>query len=430
MLFVGMVGGNTVAACGTELPPAARDASHDHDHFPDFDAAIAPLDSDTSDGSSDFDADDAESPDGAAPWAWNLPPGFPTPVVPESNPMSEAKVQLGRHLFYDTRLSDNQTQSCSSCHEQRRGFADRRVTALGSTGQIHPRNSMPLANVAYATTLTWGNPLLLSLEQQAPIPMFGREPVELGLAGREDILLTRLRAEPRYQALFPLAFPDDADPFSIASIVRALACFQRTLISGNSRYDRYTYRGDRDALTGPARRGLALFNSERLECFHCHNGFNFTDSVNYMGRGPLEIRFHNTGLYNVGGSGEYPAPNTGIHALTGRAEDMGRFRAQSLRNVEVTGPYMHDGSIATLEEVVDHYAAGGRTIAEGPNAGVGSASPNKSSFLIGFAITRPERADLVAFLQSLTDDEFLRDPRHSDPWLAPCEFCSQFTHDR
>ncbi len=400
----------TAALTGCPGPTDAPVDAHDHDHdhgSPVVDAGPIDL-SDASD---------------AGGYAWPLPPGFPRPVVPADNPMTPEKIELGRHLFYDRRLSDNGTQSCASCHEQARAFTEPRATSVGSTGQAHPRNSMGLANVAYAATLTWANPLLLTLEQQALVPMFGREPVELGLAGTEDRLFARLRAEPRYAALFPRAFPGGGDAFTVANVARALATFERTLISGRSPYDRQVYGGDPTALSASAVRGAELFNSERLECFHCHNGFNLTDSVNYQGRGSFEARFHNTGLYNVGGAGAYPEPNTGVFSITGLASDMGRFRAQSLRNVAVTAPYMHDGSVATLGEAIDHYAAGGRTIASGPNAGVGRESPLRSGFLRGFAVTPEERADLIAFLESLTDQEFLTNPAHADPWPSPCVHC-------
>jgi cytochrome c peroxidase len=347
---------------------------------------------------------------------WQLPKGFPTPVVPAENPMSEAKVELGRHLFYDRRLSGNQTQACASCHRQELAFSDGGTVSLGSTGTPHPRNSMTLANVAYAATLTWGNPLLFTLESQALVPMFGTEPVELGLSGREAEMLERLRAVPRYQALFAAAYPDDDEPFTLANVTRALASFQRSLLSGNSPFDRYTYHGESDALSESAKRGRVLFNSEKLECFHCHVGFNLQDSVNFVGKPFLETPFHNTALYNVDGQGAYPAPNTGIFELTRRPADMGRFRVPTLRNVGVTAPYMHDGSIETLDGVLDHYAAGGRTIASGPYAGNGGASPLKSPFMVGFTLTTEERADVLAFLESLTDRDFLTNPRFSDPW--------------
>lgn len=348
-------------------------------------------------------------------WVWTLPPGTPRPVVPADNPMTAEKVELGRHLFYDVRLSGNRTQSCATCHLQALGFTDGLPQGVGSTGEVHPRGSMALANVAYASTLTWANPNLVHLEDQALLPIFGEDPIELGMGGREDELLDRLRGDAVYQHLFPEAFPEDADPFSVVALTRALAAFQRTLISAESPYDEWL-RGDDEAVGPEVVRGEELFFSERLECFHCHGGLFFTSSVNYEGKGFPEVEFFNTGLYNVDGQGAYPEANTGVHVFTGDAADMGRFRAPSLRNIAVTAPYMHDGSIATLEEVIDHYAAGGRTLTEGPNAGVGSRNPHRSEFMVGFELTPQERADLLAFLHALTDSTFLTDPRLANPW--------------
>ncbi len=165
-----------------------------------------------------------------------------------------------------------------------------------------------------------------------------------------------------------------------------------------------------------AKRGEELFFSERLECFHCHGGFNFTGTVDNVGRGFAEVEFHNTGLYNIGGKGGFPKENPGLREFTQRAEDEGKFKAPTLRNIALTAPYMHDGSIATLEGVLEHYAAGGRTITAGPHAGVGSTNPNKSEFINGFELTAQERQDVIAFLNSLTDSTFIRDLRFSDPW--------------
>lgn len=355
---------------------------------------------------------------GPDPWSWNLPPGFPTPKVPADNPMSAVKVELGRHLFYDRRLSADQTISCSSCHVQSAAFSDPRPHPTGITHEPHPRSSMSLANVAYAPVLTWANPTQRLLENQALVPLFGETPVEMGLTGLEAVMLQRLEVEPRYQVLFPAAFPGDPDPVSLTNVTRAIAAFQRTLISGRSAFDRFQ-AGDRAAMSASAQRGEALFQSEELECFHCHGGFNFTGSIDFEGKGLPEVEFHNTGLYNIDGRGGYPAPNTGVHDVTGLADDMGRFKAPSLRNVAVTAPYMHDGSIATLEEVLDHYTRGGRRIESGPHAGDGSASPLKSPFMVGFELTPGQREDLLAFLRSLTDEDFLRNPRFADPWAGP-----------
>ena len=358
-------------------------------------------------------------PDDDAPaagaWRWEelLPAGFPEPKVPDDNPMSARKVELGRRLFYDVRLSGNQTTSCASCHKQELAFTDGLGQALGSTGQVHPRGSMSLVNAAYNTTLTWGNPLVRALEPQALTPMFGETPVELGLAGLEAELLERLAADARYPAQFAAAFPDEPDPITLTTITRALAAFERTILSGDSPYDRWQ-RGE-GAVSDAVKRGRDLFVSERLECFHCHGGFNFSDSVDHQGQVFPEAAFHNTGLYNLDAFGRYPEGGQGVYEITADLADMGRFRAPTLRNIALTAPYMHDGSIATLSEVIDHYARGGRKIEDGPNAGDGSKNPHKSEFISGFIITEAERADLIAFLESLTDQTLLTNPALSAP---------------
>jgi cytochrome c peroxidase len=352
------------------------------------------------------------------PFAWDLPQGFPVPRVPADNPMNTAKVELGRFLFYDTRMSVTGRFSCASCHEQSKAFTDGKAQGVGATGQVHPRGSMALTNVAYSPVLTWANPNVRSLETQALVPMFGEEPVELGLAGKERELVARYKADQEFVRRFREAFSEDTDPVSLTNITRALAAFERTLISGRSPYDAYRFGLDPKAITDEAKRGEALFFSERLECFHCHGGFNFTQTVDYASRVEPEIEFHNTGLYNVGGHGDYPAPNTGVHAVSGRREDMGRFKAPTLRNIAVTAPYMHDGSIATLEEAIDHYQSGGRAIRSGPFAGDGSQNPLKSGFVKSFTLDAAERASLIAFLESLTDRSYLENPRLGNPWAG------------
>lgn len=348
-------------------------------------------------------------------YEWRLPPGFPPPRVPDNNPMTVEKVELGRYLFYDTRLSGNNTLSCSSCHLQELAFTDGRPLPVGATGDVHPRNSQTLTNAAYNATFAWANPNLLTLERQIVIPMFGEHPVEMGITGNEDTVLARFRADPLYREMLAAAFPDQDDPFTFNNIVLALASFNRTLISGDSPYDRYL-RGDRDALSESAQRGMELFFSEELECHHCHTGFNMTLSTVSANTTFEERPFFNTGLYNVDGRGGYPHPNTGVHEITNRAEDMGRFRPPTLRNVALTAPYMHDGSIATLEEVIRFYSNGGRVITDGEYAGDGRANPFKSGLVAGFNITEQETADLIAYLESLTDETFITNPALSDPF--------------
>ena len=349
-----------------------------------------------------------------AEYNWPIDPGVPLPTVPADNPMNDAKVELGRWLFYDTRLSVNQTMSCASCHIQALAFTDARPRSLGATGAAHPRSSMSLVNVAYGSRLTWANPLLDRLEDQALTPLLGDNPVEMGMGGHEPQIVDLLRNEPRYSQLLERAFPADADPHSVINAVRSISAFVRTIISFESPYDKYL-AGYEAAISDSAERGMELFFSERLECFHCHGGFNFTDSTTHANERVDRVGFHNTGLYNLGNSGAYPEDNTGLFDMTGERRDMGRFKAPTLRNVAVTAPYMHDGSIATLDEVIDHYQRGGRLIEEGPNAGDGRVSPFKSEFVRPFELSADERRDLIAFLESLTDQNVLRNDRWSNP---------------
>ena len=349
-------------------------------------------------------------------WVWDLPPGFPVPFVPEDNPMTVEKVELGRHLFFDRRLSLNEQQSCGDCHQQHLAFSDGAGRAEGSTGEIHPRNASGLTNVMYNPTLTWMNPLLTTLEEQVLQPLFGEDPVELGFSGKEDVLLQRLRDEALYQMLFGDAFPEEDEPVTLDNVTKAIASFERILVSGNSPFDKYVYQGDDDALSEEAKRGFLLFDSETLECNHCHGGLNFASSLTHEGNPNDPTPFENNGLYNIEGAGAYPEPNTGLYAFTEDDRDNGRMKPPTLRNVEVTAPYMHDGSIETLEGVVRHYERGGRLIEEGPYAGDGKRSPNKSGFLTGFPLNDTQRAELLAFLNSLTDHEFLTDPRFADPF--------------
>jgi len=345
---------------------------------------------------------------------WTLPAGFPPPLVPTDNPMSAAKADLGRHLFYDKRLSGNQRQSCATCHQQARAFTDGRAGSIGSTGEVHRRGSMSLVNVAYAEALTWGNPSMIRLEDQALVPMYGDHPIELGL-DHSDTWVDRLKSIPAYQRLFAAAFSGEAQPFTRDNVVKALATFERTIVSARSPYDRYHFDRDDTAVSEAAKRGEVLFHSRPLSCFTCHGGIHFSNAMGSRRRS-ASVEFHNNGLYNLAAALSYPATDTGLFEITHQPTDVGKFKAPTLRNIAVTAPYMHDGTVATLEEVVEHYAAGGRTIAAGPNRGVGRDNPNKSPSIQGFALTSEQKTDLVAFLQSLTDEPLLRDPRFADPW--------------
>ena len=229
--------------------------------------------------------------DGGAGYPWDLPPGFPQPKVPADNPMSPAKVELGRHLFYDTRLSADGTFSCGTCHEQRLAFTDGKPRAVGHSGQIHPRSAMALANVAYLPVLTWANPTVRRLEAQALVPMFGDRPRGAGTHGHR----ARAAGPAGRRAALPGdvrgRFPRRADADQRRQrhqghrLVRADAAVGPIAVRPGS-----APAPTRAPMSPAALRGEDLFFAERTECFHCHGGFNFTESVDYVRPGAARHR--------------------------------------------------------------------------------------------------------------------------------------------
>ncbi len=250
------------------------------------------------------------------------------------------------------------------------------------------------------------------------MPLLGDRPVEIGINdGNLDEVLARLDADPIYQDLTFQAWPDVEGGLTLPKIAFALASFCRSLVSGSSPFDRF-YAGDTEALTVQQKRGMSLFNGERFECFHCHSGVNTTASY-IDARTPPGSRvraFFNTGLYNLDDLGSYPPADQGLFELTREDRHRGAFRPPSLRNVAVTAPYLHDGSAATLEDVLAIYRNGGRNLTEGPWAGDGRNNPNRSNFVRPFEATDEEIADVIAFLESMTDEAFLTDPAFGSPW--------------
>jgi cytochrome c peroxidase len=235
------------------------------------------------------------------------------------------------------------------------------------------------------------------------VPMFNQHPIEMGLTGNERTVLARFASNAEDAARFRAAFPEDDEPVALANVVRAIAAFERTLVSGDSPLDRYLYRDNRAALSAAARRGMTLFFSDRLRCAECHASFNLAGPVTFEGASKVEPSFHNTGLYDVDGHGGYPVVDRGLLDKTKKPQDMGRFKAPTLRNVAVTAPYMHDGSVPTLEAAIAHYESGGKS------------SPFRSERVRGFRLSDAETADLIAFLESLTDETFLTNPAFADP---------------
>jgi cytochrome c peroxidase len=308
-------------------------------------------------------------PAAADEYAWQLPRGFPPPAVPADNPMSAAKVALGRRLFFEPRLSVSGRYSCASCHDPSRAFTDGRAVARGATGDALPHNAMTLVNVAYNITFGWQQPQVRSLEAQMRQPLFNEHPVELGLKGRERAVCAQLAEDPGYAQAFAQAFPA-APAVSLDHLIKAIAAFERTLIFGHAPFDRYVFAGEHDALSEAAKRGMALFFSARAGCAACHSGFNFAgnwrDAQGVTGRASFAV------------NGTSAAP----------------MRVPTLRNVALTAPYMHDGRFTTLEAVLEHYSQ------------LATQRPPRDRRLPQVPLAAAERADLIAFLDSLTDEAF------------------------
>ena len=317
-------------------------------------------------------------------YTWQLPPGFPIPNVPADNPMSEAKVALGKKLFFDPILSANGTQSCASCHMETVAFSDPRKVSAGSTGQLLPRQSMSLINIAYATHLTWQNPSLTSLEAQLHVPLFAQDPIELGFIDADALVVAFKAAGGDYPTLFEQAFA--GGDITMSHIEKAVAAFERTLIAGDSPFDRYQ-RGEKGALSTAALRGHDLFFGDALRCSRCHGGFTFANPTDANDRVDNRSGFANNGLHLPG---DYDPENEGVFAHTGQEKDRHLFKIPTLRNIALTEPYMHDGSLSSLEEVVDFYATGGK------------AHPNKDELVAGFTLDETQKSDLIAFLEALT----------------------------
>lgn len=288
----------------------------------------------------------------------------PVPI-PADNPPTPEKVALGKLLFFDPRLSGTNTLACGTCHQPGKGMGDGLARGVGVNGELS-RNTQTVWNVAYMRALhSDGNRASLEEQVEKSIPGFG-------MGQPFPALLDELGAVPEYKARFSRAFPDGITP---ANIAKAVAAFERTLLTFNSPFDR-NRAGDKHALTAEAKEGMGLFFSARTGCSSCHVAPLFTDNA-----------WHNLGVPQVG-----PKPvDTGRAEVTKNPADVGAFKTPMLRNIEQTGPYMHDGVFTTLEQVVAFYVGGG-----GP-------APTKSPLIKPLALSAEEQRALVAFMRSLTD---------------------------
>lgn len=330
------------------------------------------------------DDDDGYSP---TPYEFQVPQGLP-PVesfIPEDNPMTVEGVALGRKLFYETMLSGDNTQSCGSCHKQENGFAEPLQVSVGIDGVSGTRNAMALINMAWNQNGFFWDGRSTTLEVQALEPI--RNPIEMNTTWPE--VEVKLNADEDYKQLFKEAY--NVDYIDSLTVAKAIAQFVRTLISGNSKFDKY-YNQQVATLTEQELRGLILYNTEAADCFHCHGlGGLITDN-----------RYRNNGLDT-----EFSA-DEGRYYVTGDDADKGKFRVPTLRNIELTAPYMHDGRFFTLEQVVDQYSEHVQL----------SETVDPLMELVGFGganLSQQDKEDLVAFLKTFTDEDFATNPDFSDP---------------
>ncbi len=320
------------------------------------------------------------------------------------------KIELGRYLFFDRRLSVNNTRSCATCHNPQFAFTDGYKRSLGVYADLHQRNTQPLFNLAYLKYFTAADSTLHSSIQQMNNPLFNDHPAEMGVKGNEASILQKITTDKMYQQLFAAVQKE----ISWLNIKQAISSFINSIYSGNAAYDHFQ-KGDSSALTTSQKKGLQLFFSAELKCASCHGGFNFSSPSVTNEKGDT-VYYFNTGLYNVDGKGAYPAYDEGLFHLTKNKTDKGKFRVPSLRNLIFTAPYFHDGSAASLTEVIDTYANGGRKIQEGIYQGDGSKSPYKDSLIKGFFISEADKFNLISFLQSLSDSSFTNNPAYQNPF--------------
>lgn len=321
----------------------------------------------------------------------DIPNWLPRPIIPQDNPLTEAGVKLGRSLFYDPIFSSDGSMSCASCHRQELAFTDGRAVSVGVLGLEGTRSSMSLVNLAFHPNGFFWDGRSPTLEDQALVPIEDHREFNESW----DNVVNKLKAHPQYPKLFREAFGiDRKSEITKELAVKAVAQFERTLISGYSRFDRVVWMNE-GWFTDSEQRGKQLFFFEPVTdhpgCSHCHFDPLFTDNS-----------FKNNGLDSVGNLTEFT--DLGLGGVNQNLYDNGKFKVPTLRNIALTAPYMHDGRFATLEEVLDHYSAGGHGVI------------NEDVNILPFPLTEQQKQDLIAFLKTLTDESFINNPEFSNPF--------------
>jgi len=314
-------------------------------------------------------------------WSMELPLGLQagSAYIPDNNPISPEKVTLGKLLYFDPRLSKDKTIACASCHNPFHGFTDPARTSKGVGGKLGTRNSPTVINRLFSKEQFWDG-RAADLEEQAHGPLVN--PVEMAMPSHRDVV-SRVRAIKGYLPYFQKAF--GGPEITMPRIAQAIACYERTVVAGNSPFDRYM-AGDKDAMSAAAVRGMELFNG-KANCKTCHTGFNFTDES-----------YHNLGV-----GMDKPTPDLGRYLISKAESEKGAFKTPTLRNVAQTAPYMHDGSEATLRQVIEFYNRGG------------NKNPWLSKEIKPLNLGSRDIDDLVAFLDSLTGEVSGLEPPDSLP---------------
>lgn len=318
----------------------------------------------------------------------DIPAGFPAMPIPADNQYSAAKAELGRYLFYDKRMSVDNSISCASCHQADKAFSDYgKDVSAGVNQATGTRNASSLVNIAYQQNFFWDG-REHSLEAQSLDPV--QNPKELG--GSDDPsylakIIDKIKAEPKYAELFSKAYPNETNAINVDNVRKAIATFERTMISGESDYDKWRRNDPTAQFSKSAERGLALFLDSNTNCSQCHSGVNFTDD-----------KFHSTGIEQVYG-------DPGLELITNRPGDNGKFKTPSLRNCGISEPYDHNGKFSTLDEVIRHYNDGGMH------------NNTQDSLIHKLHLTDQQVKDIANFLRSLTDTKFLNNPAFKNPWV-------------
>lgn len=310
----------------------------------------------------------------ATPYTILTPEGFPNMIIPEDNPNTVEGIYLGGKLFNEPLLSADETQSCASCHFQSANFSDTNQFSTGINGGLGFRNASTLTNSGWSLSFNWDGSST-TLEEQAFEPVTNPNEMNNTWINVENIL----NANKDYQILFKEAF--NIDYIDSTHIVKAIAQFERSLVSSNSKFDKF-YRGE-ISLSPSELNGYAIYNSERGDCFHCHGTLLFTDNL-----------FHNNAIES-----EEPFLDNGLGNVTNNPSDNGKFKTPSLRNIEYSAPYMHDGRFTTLAQVLEHYNSGGHYTS--------TVDPLMKKIGIGLQLTNQELSDLLAFLKTLSDEDYV-----------------------